>query len=114
MTRSIERIFANHEAASDRRRRGLPSWDETVRIKQLFDVPDATDEDAPRIGSAVAKVLAASKWAARDKLAAAARGGDSEVAVVVEMLEDVEDIPAFNAIISRHYDLADADRVWIA
>src|SRR5699024_929305 len=87
----------------------------TCVIKHLFqDLDNPTDADARAVGAQIAKVLRSSSWLKVDQRDAEARLGESEVAMCAEEFEDIEDLNHFSAVIDRLYDLADADRVWVA
>lgn len=110
MPRTIESIVDNHHEASRRRAAGQPVWEHHLNIRHLL-ASDGAQEDPGATGKQVAQVLRASSWAKAD---VQAHGMDSEVAMCAEEFEDIEDVAHFNDVLDRLYDLADADRTWIA
>lgn len=106
MARTIDSILSAHEAASERRKAGKPIWDYRLHIKHLLGT-DSSPEAVQRIGKQIAAILRASAWAKDD-------GEMGEVALLAEAFEEVEDVDEFNGTMGYLYDLADADRVWVA
>lgn len=113
MPRTIESIAENHRVATERRKAGKPIWDRRLSIKHLF-TDDESNEAAQKTGREIAAVLKASPWLKADQEAHGERLGDSEVQMAMEEFEDIEDIAHLNLVLDGLYDLADADRVWIA
>lgn len=113
MPRTIESIVENHRVATARREAGKPIWDRRLTIKHLL-TSDDSDENAQEVGRKIAAILRASDWLKADKEENDERLGGSEVEQVAEEFEDIEDLDHFNLVLDSLYDLADADRVWIA
>ena len=113
MPRTIESIAENHRVATERRKAGKPAWDRHLTIKHLL-TGDDSDENAQEIGRKIAAILRASAWLKADKEENDERLGGSEVEQIAEDFEDIEDLDHFNLVLDGLYDLADADRVWIA
>lgn len=110
MARTIESIGDSHHAAEERRAAGKPIWDRTLRIKHLLS-KDSDDETARETARQIAAALKGSTWAREDKT----RYGDaSEVQYLVTRLRRTTTLKRLNALLDELYDLADADRVWIA
>lgn len=113
MPRTIESIAENHRLATERRKAGRPIWDRRLSIRHLFP-DDESDEAAKKAGREIAAVLKASPWFKADQEAHGERLGDPEVQTVMEEFEGIEDVAHLNLVLDGLYDLADADRVWIA
>lgn len=113
MPRTIESIVENHQVAQERRKAGKPVWDRRLHIKHLLN-DDDSDENAQEVGRQIAAILRTSSWLKADKENHGERLGDPEVQMAMEEFEDIADIDHFNAVLDNLYDLADADRVWIA
>lgn len=109
MPRTIESIVDNYQVATERREAGQLVWDRHLKIKHLLTADDST-EGAQQVGTQIAAVLRSSAWLKDDQQ----RPGDSEVVMCAEEFEDIEDLEHFNTVLDRLYDLADADRTWIA
>lgn len=110
MARTIESIVDSHHAAEQRRAAGKPIWDRTLRIKHLFS-KDSDDATARETAMQIATVLKGSTWAREDQT----RYGDaSDVLHLVNRLRRVTTLKRLNTLLDELYDLADADRVWIA
>lgn len=113
MPRTIESIADNHRAATERRNAGKPLWDHRLTIKHLL-TSDDSDESAKESGRDIAKALRASSWFKADIEENGDRLGGSEVEQAAEEFEDIENVSHLNLVLDGLYDLADADRVWIA
>lgn len=113
MPRTIESIAENHRVATERRKAGKPIWDRRLTIKNLL-TDDDSDENAQEIGRKIAAILRDSDWLKADKEENDERLGGSEVEQVAEEFEDIENVSHLNLVLNGLYDLADADRVWIA
>lgn len=113
MPRTIESIVDNHNAATERRKAGKPVWDRHLRITHLIGDGDST-ESVQKAGREIAAILKTSAWLKADQEEHGERLGDGEVKMAAEEFEDITDLDHFNAVLDNLYDLADADRVWIA
>ena len=113
MPRTIDSITENHRAATERRNAEKPIWDHRLTIKHLL-TSDDSDESAKESGRDIAKALRASSWLKADIEENRDCLGYSEVEQVAEEFEDIEDLDHLNLVLDSLYDLADADRVWIA
>lgn len=92
-----------HVLATSRRRRGLPSWAETIDLSAFW-----RDESLPweeKRGKIVAAIKA-SKWYKRVK------DTDDFLAMCVDNIEESKDVDEFDDYWSEFYDLADYARVW--
>lgn len=114
MPRTAESIVDNHREAQRRRNAGQPVWDHTVHIKHLLDIENPTDADARELGTKIASTLRATPWLRNDAANADRFGGDSEVTILAECFEETKDLADLADNLDRMYDLADADRTWIA
>lgn len=113
MPRTIESIAENHRVATERRKAGKPIWDRRLTIKHLFS-DDDSDENAKKVGKEIAAILRSSEWLKADQKNSKDRVGGSEVEQIADEFEDIENMRHFSLVIDGLYDLADADRVWIA
>lgn len=113
MPRTIESIAENHRVATERRKAGKPIWDHRLTIKHLFS-DDDSDENAKKVGKEIAAILRGSEWLKANQEDSEGRVGGSEVEQIADEFEDIEDMRHFSLVIDGLYDLADADRVWIA
>ena len=113
MPRTIESIVDSHRVAAERRKAGKPIWDRRLTIKHLFS-DDESAEAAKKAGREIAAVLKASPWLKADLEVHGENPGKSEVQMVAEKFESIKSLSHLNSVLDRLYDLADADRVWIA
>ena len=92
-----------HRLATERRAAGLPIWDGTLRLADVFH-NDSLSFEAKR--DAIVHRIRATAWF-KDK------DEYDDLVYLVEELADAEDNGSFNAVWSEIYDIADGDRVWI-
>lgn len=126
--RSIEHLLACHKMASELQKAGKPIWKATVKIKHLLpegcdQMPnDLTPEQAADLGRQIAAVLKSRERIERQKwLDERSENYDEELADIVASLENitgVEDIDMsaeeeLLETMSRMYDWADINRIWL-
>lgn len=118
MPRTIESIEKSHRIAEERLKKGMPLWDRKLAIKHLLiggnnnsDLDE--DENAQEVGRKIATALRSSSWFRADKKASK-DVGFSKVEGIAEKFEYIYDLYEFNDVLDMLYDMADADRVWIA
>jgi hypothetical protein len=100
---------ADHRAemfslAHQRRAAGLPLWERTVNLREVFHNEEMTFEQRR---DAIVRILRASPWLA-------GRGEFDALVEIVDLLADACDAEEFDGWWSELYDHADYDRVWIA
>jgi hypothetical protein len=99
MPDSPDHRAAMHQLAQQRRKDGLPRWDRTIQLGDVFHNEDMTFEQ--RRDAIVARVRE-SGWRI-----------DGVLEDLLEELSDAEDSEEFGEQWDEIYDLADEDRVWI-
>ena len=105
MPRDIDHIVATHRLAQERRDAGLPIWDRTLDVSDLFHNNALTFTESR---DAVVQRIKASPWYQNRDSA-----GFDEFGEVVEFLSSAEDTAEFDEYWDQIYDQADSDRVWI-
>lgn len=100
MARTLDSIVNAHQAALERRNNDKPIWDRRLRIKHLLS-RDMSDEVAQRVARA-------SSWMKDGE------ERNTELANIVRKFGRAKTVKALNGALGHLYDLADADRVWIA
>jgi len=104
MARDIEHIVETHHLARDRAAAGLPVWDRTLNLRDVFHNDALTFEEKR---DAIVQRLRNSGWLdGRDMF--------DDLVLAVEGLETAEDGNEFDEWFGIVYDHADYDRVWIA
>lgn len=115
--RTLESIVENHNAAEALRKQGKPIWTHTVRIGDLFpkdyDADAASLEQKQEIGKKLSVRIRTSSWCKADIANWDEDEYRSEVAMLAEEFDDVQDAQHFENLLEAMYDLADADRTWI-
>ena len=94
---------AMYRLATERRAAGLPVWDGTLKLADVFHNDHLTFE---RKRDAIVGRIRATPWF-KDK------DEYDDLVYLVEELAETEDNGSFNSLWSDLYDMADADRVWI-
>lgn len=112
MPRTLESTMQAHDVAAQRRRDGRPVWDHQVKLRHLI-AEDVDDDTAHERGRAIAAALTSTSWA-RAAHREAEHAGSSDLLDIISELEDIADLTHLNHVIDALYDLADADRAWIA
>ncbi len=93
-----------HRLATERREAGKPIWAHKINLADVFHNDDLTFEQKR---DAIVRRIRASRWF-KDY------DEHDDLPQFVEELADAEDKHAFNSPWDCIYDIADADRVWIA
>ena len=88
----------------ERRMAGLPSWAHKINLADVFHNDDLTFEQ--KRDTIVRRIRATAWFESYDEFDALPQ--------FVEELADAEDTASFDAPWDEIYDIADADRVWIA
>jgi hypothetical protein len=92
-----------YRLATERRAAGLPIWDGTLRLADVFHNDNLTFEQ--KRDAIVQRVRATAWFKGKDE--------SDDLVYLVEELAETEDNASFNLLWSDLYDFADADRVWI-
>jgi hypothetical protein len=103
MPDSVEHRVEMFRLARERLAAGLPVWDKTLDMRDVFHNDAITFEERR---DAIVRRLRSSAWLkGRDEF--------DRLVEVVDNLADAEDTTEFNGWWSELYDLADYERVWI-
>jgi hypothetical protein len=83
----------------------MRAWNEKVRLGDIFH-----DEELPfeQVRDEIVRRIKRTRWYGDDDTAS------NDLYYLVEELEDAHDPDEFDQVWDQIYDLADADRVWIA
>lgn len=116
--RTVESIVACHVAVRERALAGLPAWDKSVKIKDLFESDDDSNAHIVVFAHTLADRLKAGLPAAM--LDFKSESFDPEIEEIVnyfaEMRADEEPegqlVEYFDDWLTQLYDWADAKRVW--
>jgi len=87
----------------------MANWKYRVNLKHLL-TEDDSDENAIRVGKEVARIVRVSTWYKENTKI----DPYSDLEETLEFLETVNDVEEFNYYLDWLYDLADAERAWIA
>lgn len=87
----------------------MANWEYRVNLKHLFTADDS-DENAIRVGKEVASIVRVSTWYKENTKT----DPYSDLEETLEFLETVNDVDELNYYLGWLYDLADAERAWIA
>jgi hypothetical protein len=93
-----------HRLSRERLAVGKPSWEHHVSLEDVFHNDSLTFEQ--KRDTIIARIRANAWFKDYDEF--------DDLPQFVEELADTEDNAAFNAVWGEIYDIADADRVWIA
>jgi hypothetical protein len=93
-----------HRLAQERWAAGKPVWNRKVSLVGVFHDSDLTFEQRR---DAIAGIFQGSAWLKE-------YGEGDDLPQFVEELAGTEDADEFDAVFDAIYDVADADRVWIA
>jgi hypothetical protein len=93
-----------YRLGQERRAAGKPSWEHKINLADVFHNDDLTFEQ--KRDTIVARLRATTWFKQYDEY--------DDLPQFVEELADAEDKYAFNSPWDCIYDIADADRVWIA
>lgn len=91
----------------------MSEWKHTLYIKHLF-AEAKTDETARETARSIATELKESKWYFEEETEARRTQQDAEIVALTEEFGDVDCLERFDECVLGLYDLADADRIWIA
>jgi len=104
MPNTVEHKVEMHRLARERIAAGKPSWAHKINLRDVFHNDDLTFEQ--KRDAIVARIRATTWFKQYDEF--------DDLPQFVEELADAEDKYAFNDVLGEIYDIADADRVWIA
>jgi hypothetical protein len=93
-----------YRLAHDRRAAGKPSWAHKINLRDVFHNDGLTFEQ--KRDTIVRRIRATTWFKQYDEY--------DDLPQLVEELADAEDVDAFDGPWDCIYDIADADRVWIA
>jgi hypothetical protein len=93
-----------HRLVTERRKAGKPVWAHKINLADVFHNDDLTFEQ--KRDAIVARIRATTWFKDCDEY--------DELPQYTEELADAPDVRAFDFVWSEIYDIADADRVWIA
>ena len=104
MPDTVEHRADMYQLAQERRKAGKPSWAHRINLRYVFHNDDLTFEQ--KRDTTVRRIRATTWFKDCDEY--------DELPQLVEELSETEDVPGFDAVFDCIYDIADADRVWIA
>lgn len=116
--RTVEGIVACHVAVRERTLAGLPAWDRSIKIKDLFESDDDSNAHMAVVAHELAERLKAGLPAAM--LDFQSESFDQEIEDIVNYFADMRDdeepegqlVEYFDDWLTQLYDWADAKRVW--
>jgi hypothetical protein len=104
MPNTVEHKVEMHRLARERIAADKPVWAHKVNLRDVFHDDNLTFEQ--RRDAIVRRIRATTWFKQYDEF--------DDLPMFVEELADAETKAAFNDVLDEIYDIADADRVWIA